>query len=61
MRKNAIVVLIPRFGLEGTVFFDTKDKSAPNLVFDEEVSRFEVWFLEHQGADRSPAVFRAPL
>ncbi|CAG10087.1 unnamed protein product [Tetraodon nigroviridis] len=37
VRKNAVVVLIPRFGLEGTVFFDTKDKSAPQLVFDEEV------------------------
>uniref|UniRef100_H3DI20 Exosome complex exonuclease RRP44 n=1 Tax=Tetraodon nigroviridis TaxID=99883 RepID=H3DI20_TETNG len=36
VRKNAVVVLIPRFGLEGTVFFDTKDKSAPQLVFDEE-------------------------
>ncbi|XP_003963807.2 exosome complex exonuclease RRP44 [Takifugu rubripes] len=35
VRKNAIIILIPRFGLEGTVFFDTKDKSAPNLVFDE--------------------------
>lgn len=37
VRKNAIIVLIPRFGLEGTVFFDPKDKSAPQLVFDEEV------------------------
>lgn len=37
VRKNAIIVLIPKFGLEGTVFFDTKDKAAPNLVFDEEV------------------------
>lgn len=37
VRKNAIIVLIPRFGLEGTVFFDTKDKSGPRLVFDEEV------------------------
>ncbi|XP_038592909.1 exosome complex exonuclease RRP44 [Micropterus salmoides] len=36
VRKNAIIVLIPKFGLEGTVFFDTKDKAAPNLVFDEE-------------------------
>lgn len=37
VRKNAIIVLIPKFGLEGTVFFDSKDKSNPNLVFDEEV------------------------
>lgn len=37
VRKNALIVLIPRFGLEGSVFFDTKDTSAPQLVFDEEV------------------------
>ncbi|XP_037535703.1 exosome complex exonuclease RRP44 [Nematolebias whitei] len=36
VRKNAIIVLIPKFGLEGTVFFDAKDKVSPNLVFDEE-------------------------
>lgn len=37
VRKNAIIVLIPKFGLEGTVFFDKKDKRTTNLVFDEEV------------------------
>lgn len=37
VRKNAIIVLIPKFGLEGTVFFDPKDKMAPSLVFDEKV------------------------
>uniref|UniRef100_A0AAQ5Y7Z7 Exosome complex exonuclease RRP44 n=1 Tax=Amphiprion ocellaris TaxID=80972 RepID=A0AAQ5Y7Z7_AMPOC len=36
VRKNAIIVLIPKFGLEGTVFFDSKDKVAPSIVFDEE-------------------------
>uniref|UniRef100_A0A8C7ZLU8 Exosome complex exonuclease RRP44 n=1 Tax=Oryzias sinensis TaxID=183150 RepID=A0A8C7ZLU8_9TELE len=36
VRKNAIIVLIPKFGLEGTVFFDSKDKAGPSLVFDEE-------------------------
>ncbi|XP_077350506.1 exosome complex exonuclease RRP44 [Festucalex cinctus] len=36
VRKNAIIVLIPKFGLEGTVFFDGKDKGGPNLAFDEE-------------------------
>uniref|UniRef100_A0A8C5CZM8 DIS3 homolog, exosome endoribonuclease and 3'-5' exoribonuclease n=1 Tax=Gadus morhua TaxID=8049 RepID=A0A8C5CZM8_GADMO len=36
VRKNAIIVLIPKFGLEGTVFFDNKDKTGPKLVFDEE-------------------------
>ncbi|CAL8362508.1 unnamed protein product [Boreogadus saida] len=35
VRKNAIIVLIPKFGLEGTVFFDNKDKTGPKLVFDE--------------------------
>uniref|UniRef100_A0A3B3DA68 Protein DIS3 homolog n=1 Tax=Oryzias melastigma TaxID=30732 RepID=A0A3B3DA68_ORYME len=37
VRKNAIIVLIPKFGLEGTVFFDSKDKAAPSLVFDEQI------------------------
>uniref|UniRef100_A0A3P9P409 Protein DIS3 homolog n=1 Tax=Poecilia reticulata TaxID=8081 RepID=A0A3P9P409_POERE len=37
VRKNAIIVLIPKFGLEGTVFFDAKDKASPNLVFNEEI------------------------
>lgn len=37
VRKNAIIVLIPKFGLEGTVFFDSKEKAAANLVFNEEV------------------------
>uniref|UniRef100_A0A8C6Q3F9 Protein DIS3 homolog n=1 Tax=Nothobranchius furzeri TaxID=105023 RepID=A0A8C6Q3F9_NOTFU len=37
VRKNAIIVLIPKFGLEGTVFFDTKDKVSPSLVYDEEI------------------------
>uniref|UniRef100_A0A3Q2Q0V1 DIS3 homolog, exosome endoribonuclease and 3'-5' exoribonuclease n=1 Tax=Fundulus heteroclitus TaxID=8078 RepID=A0A3Q2Q0V1_FUNHE len=36
VRKNAIIVLIPKFGLEGTVFFTSKNKVSPNLVFDEE-------------------------
>lgn len=37
VRKNAIIVLIPKFGLEGTVFFDNKDKKvSPCIVFDEE-------------------------
>ncbi|XP_056147865.1 exosome complex exonuclease RRP44 [Lampris incognitus] len=37
VRKNAIIVLIPKFGLEGTVFFDSKDKTTcPSLIFDDE-------------------------
>uniref|UniRef100_A0A8D3CSK8 Protein DIS3 homolog n=1 Tax=Scophthalmus maximus TaxID=52904 RepID=A0A8D3CSK8_SCOMX len=42
VRKNAIIVLIPKFGLEGTVFFDTKGKTVPNLVFDEEITGVSV-------------------
>lgn len=43
VRKNAIIVLITKFGLEGTVFFDPKDKTGPNLVFDEEVGSHLTW------------------
>ncbi|XP_075923464.1 exosome complex exonuclease RRP44-like [Petromyzon marinus] len=35
VRKNAVVVLIPKYGLEGTVFFDSKDLKL-NVTFDEE-------------------------
>ncbi|MEE6507477.1 hypothetical protein FKM82_024497 [Ascaphus truei] len=37
VRKNAIVVLIPKFGLEGTVFFEEKDKPKPKLTYNDEV------------------------
>jgi len=37
VRKNAIIILIPKFGLEGTVFFENKDKPSPHLNFDSEV------------------------
>ncbi|XP_066562657.1 exosome complex exonuclease RRP44 [Amia ocellicauda] len=36
VKKNAIVILIPKFGLEGTVFFENKDKPNPRLTFNEE-------------------------
>lgn len=36
VRKNAVIVLIPKFGLEGTVFFESKDKTGPTLVYDDE-------------------------
>uniref|UniRef100_A0A667WV92 DIS3 homolog, exosome endoribonuclease and 3'-5' exoribonuclease n=1 Tax=Myripristis murdjan TaxID=586833 RepID=A0A667WV92_9TELE len=42
VRKNAIIVLIPKFGLEGTVFFDGKGKTGVNLRFDEEVPSLTV-------------------
>uniref|UniRef100_S4RFC7 Exosome complex exonuclease RRP44 S1 domain-containing protein n=1 Tax=Petromyzon marinus TaxID=7757 RepID=S4RFC7_PETMA len=35
VRKNAVVVLIPKYGLEGTVFFDSKDLKL-NVTFEEE-------------------------
>uniref|UniRef100_A0A8C6Y5L9 Protein DIS3 homolog n=1 Tax=Naja naja TaxID=35670 RepID=A0A8C6Y5L9_NAJNA len=37
VRKNAIVVLIPKYGLEGTVFFEEKAKTNERLVFNDEV------------------------
>lgn len=40
VRKNAIVVLIPKYGLEGTVFFGEKDKPKPTLLYDAEVKCF---------------------
>lgn len=40
VRKNAIVVLIPKYGLEGTVFFEEKDKPQPRLTYDDEVQYF---------------------
>uniref|UniRef100_A0A8C1A7Q5 Exosome complex exonuclease RRP44 n=1 Tax=Cyprinus carpio carpio TaxID=630221 RepID=A0A8C1A7Q5_CYPCA len=36
VRKNAIIILIPKFGLEGAVFFDHKDRPSPRLSFDSE-------------------------
>uniref|UniRef100_A0A8C9VKH7 Exosome complex exonuclease RRP44 n=1 Tax=Scleropages formosus TaxID=113540 RepID=A0A8C9VKH7_SCLFO len=42
VRKNAIIVLIPKFGLEGTVFFENKEKRGPRLLFDEEVPSLTV-------------------
>ncbi|XP_061915270.1 exosome complex exonuclease RRP44 isoform X2 [Entelurus aequoreus] len=42
LRKNAIIVLIPKFGLEGTVFFEGKDKRGPSLVFDAEAPSLTV-------------------
>lgn len=40
VRKNALVVLIPKYGLEGTVFFEEKDKPKPRLTYDDEVQYF---------------------
>ncbi|XP_068865316.1 exosome complex exonuclease RRP44 isoform X2 [Aphelocoma coerulescens] len=42
VRKNAIVVLIPKYGLEGTVFFEEKDKSTPKLEYNSEVPSLTV-------------------
>ncbi|XP_044540905.1 exosome complex exonuclease RRP44-like [Gracilinanus agilis] len=42
VRKSAIVVLIPKYGLEGTVFFEEKDKPKPRLTYDEEMPSLKV-------------------
>nr|XP_028584207.1 exosome complex exonuclease RRP44 [Podarcis muralis] len=42
VRKNAIVVLIPKYGLEGTVFFEEKDKPKPTLLYNEEIPSLTV-------------------
>ncbi|NWY41399.1 RRP44 exonuclease, partial [Sylvia atricapilla] len=42
VRKNAIVVLIPKYGLEGTVFFEEKDKPTPKLEYNSEVPSLTV-------------------
>ncbi|XP_068123948.1 exosome complex exonuclease RRP44 [Hyperolius riggenbachi] len=42
VRKNAIVVLIPKFGLEGTVFFEEKDRVKPKLVYNDEIPSLTV-------------------
>uniref|UniRef100_A0A671DNZ0 DIS3 homolog, exosome endoribonuclease and 3'-5' exoribonuclease n=1 Tax=Rhinolophus ferrumequinum TaxID=59479 RepID=A0A671DNZ0_RHIFE len=42
VRKNAIVVLIPKYGLEGTVFFEEKDKPKPRLIYDDEMPSLKV-------------------
>ncbi|KAJ7319939.1 hypothetical protein JRQ81_019450 [Phrynocephalus forsythii] len=42
VRKNAIVVLIPKYGLEGTVFFEEKDKAKPALVYNDEIPSLTV-------------------
>jgi exosome complex exonuclease DIS3/RRP44 len=33
-------VLIPKYGLEGTVFFEEKDKPKPQLIYNDEVQYF---------------------
>ncbi|XP_072884204.1 exosome complex exonuclease RRP44 [Hemitrygon akajei] len=42
VKKNAIVVLIPKFGLEGTVFFEEKGKQAPKMYYNEEIPSLTV-------------------
>ncbi|XP_072256312.1 exosome complex exonuclease RRP44 [Pyxicephalus adspersus] len=42
VRKNAIVVLIPKFGLEGTVFFEERDRVKPKLRYNEEIPSLTV-------------------
>ncbi|XP_078402118.1 exosome complex exonuclease RRP44 [Cetorhinus maximus] len=42
VKKNAIVVLIPKFGLEGTVLFEEKGKQSPKLHYNEEIPSLAV-------------------
>uniref|UniRef100_A0A8V0X405 DIS3 homolog, exosome endoribonuclease and 3'-5' exoribonuclease n=1 Tax=Gallus gallus TaxID=9031 RepID=A0A8V0X405_CHICK len=42
VRRNAVVVLIPKYGLEGTVFFEEKDKPTPKLDYNSEVPSLTV-------------------
>ncbi|KAG9492100.1 hypothetical protein GDO78_000557, partial [Eleutherodactylus coqui] len=42
VRKNAIVVLIPRFGLEGTVFFEGRNRRKCRLLFNDEMPSLTV-------------------
>ncbi|KAM6446176.1 exosome complex exonuclease RRP44 [Liasis olivaceus] len=42
VRKNAIVVLIPKYGLEGTVFFEEKAKPKAGLVYNDEIPSLTV-------------------
>uniref|UniRef100_A0A7N6FLL4 Protein DIS3 homolog n=1 Tax=Anabas testudineus TaxID=64144 RepID=A0A7N6FLL4_ANATE len=58
VRKNAIIVLIPKFGLEGTVFFDPKDKTAPSLVFDEEIPGVSVPVPDTEPQTKKPRLDR---
>uniref|UniRef100_A0A3Q1B7D0 Protein DIS3 homolog n=1 Tax=Amphiprion ocellaris TaxID=80972 RepID=A0A3Q1B7D0_AMPOC len=58
VRKNAIIVLIPKFGLEGTVFFDSKDKVAPSIVFDEEIPGVSVPVPDAEPQAKKPKLDR---
>ncbi|KAM3935612.1 exosome complex exonuclease RRP44 [Leptodactylus fuscus] len=42
VRKNAIVVLIPKFGLEGTVFFEGRNRVKARLIFNDEIPSLTV-------------------
>uniref|UniRef100_A0A673K993 Protein DIS3 homolog n=1 Tax=Sinocyclocheilus rhinocerous TaxID=307959 RepID=A0A673K993_9TELE len=54
VRKNAIIILIPKFGLEGAVFFDNKDKPSPHLSFDSEIPGVSVPVPESEPEAKKP-------
>uniref|UniRef100_A0A8C2I8M1 Protein DIS3 homolog n=1 Tax=Cyprinus carpio TaxID=7962 RepID=A0A8C2I8M1_CYPCA len=54
VRKNAIIILIPKFGLEGAVFFDHKDKPSPRLSFDSEIPGVSVPVPESEPEAKKP-------
>lgn len=45
VRKNALQILVPKFGLEGTIYVMGKDgqthKSGVTFTYDDEVSNFK--------------------
>lgn len=43
------MVLIPKYGLEGTVFFEEKDKPKPRLIYDDEVQYFQCFYFGVSG------------
>uniref|UniRef100_A0A8C1DDY0 Protein DIS3 homolog n=1 Tax=Cyprinus carpio carpio TaxID=630221 RepID=A0A8C1DDY0_CYPCA len=54
VRKNAIIILIPKFGMEGAVFFDNKDKPSPHLIFDSEIPGVSVPVPESEPEAKKP-------
>uniref|UniRef100_A0A8C1G7T8 Protein DIS3 homolog n=1 Tax=Cyprinus carpio TaxID=7962 RepID=A0A8C1G7T8_CYPCA len=54
VRKNAIIILIPKFGLEGAVFFDHKDRPSPRLSFDSEIPGVSVPVPESEPEAKKP-------
>lgn len=50
VRKNALQVLIPKYGLEGTVLLNKED--GPGFTYDEEEPSLTVGDVTYRGFDR---------